>query len=100
MKKFFCTAAALGATLLMGASQASAVSTETNILLQLLQDKGVITKADAQQFKTVIDQKMAEEATTDSEHHHTVQGMAKRLDKLERVAKGGNLGENWPVRCS
>jgi hypothetical protein len=94
MKKVLCTAAALGATLLMGVGQASAVSSETNILLQLLQDKGVITQADAQQFKTVIDQKMAEEAKTDPEHYHTVQGMARRIEKLEKGSSSNGLAGN------
>ncbi|NOX25840.1 MAG: LbtU family siderophore porin [Deltaproteobacteria bacterium] len=85
MRKAFCVAVALGATILFGASQAAAVSSETDMLLQLLQKKGVITQADVKQFKAVIDQKMAEEAEIDPEHHHTVQGVAKRLDKLERA---------------
>ncbi len=88
MKKTFCAVAALGATIFLGASQAGAVSTETDILLQLLQDKGVITSTDAQSFKTAIDQKMAEEAKSDPEHYHSVRGMAKRLDKLEKAASG------------
>ncbi len=88
MKKILCTAAALGGTLLLGASQAAAVSSETEILLQLLQTKGVISQADAQNFKTIIDKKMAESDANDPEHHHTVQGMAKRLDKLEQATLG------------
>ena len=88
MKKILCTAIALGGTLLMGAGPAAAVSSETEILLQLLQTKGVISQADAQNFRTTIDKKMAESEANAPEHHHTIQGMAKRLDKLEQATLG------------
>ncbi len=84
MKKLFYTVT-LGATVLLGAGQAAAVSTETTILLQLLQEKGVISQADAEQFKTTIDQKMAEDTNQSPDYHHMTHGIAKQIEAQEKI---------------
>lgn len=95
MKKILCSVAALGLVCLSGAPPAQAVSQETAMLLQLLQNKGVITSADAVKFKRTIDQAMAarEKKEEAGDHYHSVRSMAQRIEKLEKTVETAKSGQ-------
>lgn len=85
MKKKLCMSAVIAsAVLLMGQEKALALSQETEMLLNLLQAKGVISQQDAQSFKSTIETQMAGEAEPETSHRHSVQSLADRLDTLEK----------------
>jgi len=59
MKKKLFIGAALGCSLLLGSSQAQAINPETEALLELLQEKKVISQKDAESFRQTIEEDMA-----------------------------------------
>jgi len=66
-----------------------ALSLETEVLLELLQNKGVITEQDAESFRSAIKERLAAEEEKKPEedeayHYHSVQSLGKRLEKLEK----------------
>ncbi|MFC1845133.1 LbtU family siderophore porin [Thermodesulfobacteriota bacterium] len=67
MKNKLFIGAALGCSLLAGSTTAHALSSETEALLKLLQEKKVITRKDAESFRQTIEEDMAagEEAGAD-----------------------------------
>jgi len=92
MKKVLVVAAAMGGMLLMGGQAAWALSSETTMLLELLKAKGVITQQDAAEFTKTLEAKAPEAAKeAGEEHHHTVQSLSERLEKLEGEKSGEGL---------
>ncbi len=88
MKKFLCAAAAFGLGLVCLAPPAAALSEETEILLELLESKGVIAKGEAASFRQIIEQRMAaRQAASGPEpgHHHAVRSVEDRLERLEQA---------------
>ena len=84
MMKKLVTATIIGLAICMGPGQASALSPETEMLLELLQAKGVISQTDADSFKQTIARRLAADADQDDGHYHSVQSLATRLEKLEK----------------
>lgn len=92
MKKAWRVAtAALGGLMLMGGTPAWPLSPETAMLLDLLKAKGVITQNEAAEFTKTLEQKTAA-APAEDEHHHTVQSLTDRLERLEQKS-GEGMGE-------
>lgn len=60
MKKKLFVGAALCCTLLLGSNPARAANPETEVLLDLLQDKGVISRGDAESFRQTVEKTAAE----------------------------------------
>ena len=85
MKKRVGMIAAISGMLFLGGGQAWALSAETMMLLDLLKAKGVITQEDAAEFTKTLETSKPEAA--EGGHHHSVQTLADRLEKLE--GKGG-----------
>ncbi len=85
-------------------SSAYALSPETEVLLKLLQNKGLISREDAASLRNEVENLQTKSAATagptpdDREHYHSVRGIAERLDRLEKEAeKGAALGK-WAER--
>lgn len=84
-KQFFI--AGLSSLALLGFGQpAQAIAPETELLLKLLEAKGVITADDAKEFKkeltTLTDEKAEGEGP---EHYHSIEGLGERVHKLEEA---------------
>jgi len=58
MKNKFFIGAALGCSLLFGSSQAQAINPETEALLDMLQNKGVIAEEEAESFRIKIEEEI------------------------------------------
>ena len=59
MKKKLFIGAALGCSLLFGSSQAQAINPETEALLDMLQNKGVIAEEEAESFRIKIEEEIS-----------------------------------------
>ncbi len=82
MKKFLCAAAAIGAGLACLAPPAAALTQETEILLELLESKGVLGKGEAAAFRRAIEERMAAKRAT----AQPGTSIEERLDRLEEAA--------------
>lgn len=80
MKTRCAAALGLGAALI-GHSESMALDAETE-LLELLQDKGIISQTDAAEFRHALTESVPQRAD-DQEHRHSVQSLASRVEKLE-----------------
>lgn len=82
----------IGCFAVLPVNEAHALSRETEVLLELLQAKGVITGQDASEFKRAVELSMAEaidvKGDAGGEHQHTVQSLAERLEKIEEAGEG------------
>lgn len=89
MRKNIMTAAALAAALFMTCGPARALSPETEMLLELLQAKGVLSKEDATGFREALAERMSREGPAGEEPGNDMEGLNQRIEKLEEVAAGG-----------
>jgi len=89
MKKKLLAAAVLGSAVLLNAGQAMALSPETEMLLELLETKGVLTKTEAKSFSQAIEKKLAKQKKEADQHYHSVQSLSNRLEKLEKTSTAG-----------
>jgi len=92
-RAFFIWCALLIVSLVLIGQRAYALAPETEMLLKLLQAKGVITADDAEQFKKELAAKTDEKAEGEApEHYHGIKGLSERVQKLEEsreeVAEG------------
>jgi hypothetical protein len=90
MRKVVRVAVAMSGLLLLGVGQAWALSPETLMLLDLLKAKGVINQQDAEEFTRALEAK-APAASEEEDHHHGVQSLSDRVERLE--GKTGALAE-------
>lgn len=86
MKKKIFIAGLSSLALLAISIPAHAIAPETELLLQLLQAKGVITANDASQFKKELASLTDEKAEGEGpEHYHSIEGLSERVHKLEEA---------------
>ncbi|MEW6428852.1 MAG: LbtU family siderophore porin [Thermodesulfobacteriota bacterium] len=98
MRKSLRLAAVCGLALLGAAERALALSTETELLLDLLEKKGVISAADANGYRQAIAAASPPPATGDDQHMHTVRSIEQRVEKLEQTTStAAVLGERISV---
>lgn len=88
MKKMWATATVLGGILVVGGDGSWALSSETTMLLDLLKAKGVITQSEVAEFSKTLEATMAASVPAGDEHHHSVQSIVDRVDRLEGKADG------------
>lgn len=81
MKKALTIALALSASIVLGTHRPSAaLSPETTMRLDLLKTKEVIEQEEVADFTRIIKEKTS--ANTDENHHHAVQSLADRVERL------------------
>ena len=86
MKNKLLIAGLSSLALLASTPPAHAIAPETELLLQLLQAKGVITADDASQFKKELTSLTDEKAEGEApEHYHSIEGLSERVHKLEEA---------------
>ncbi|MDX1775864.1 MAG: LbtU family siderophore porin [Desulfobulbales bacterium] len=85
MYKKICLSLALGISMvLFSAPESMALSPETELLLELLQAKGIITSRESQEFRRTLAASSSQEINGEEQNHrHSVQGLARRVEKLE-----------------
>lgn len=83
MKKKIVAAVMVGGSIFCGAHQVQALSPETEMLLELLQAKGVLTARDARDFSDALERKMATQKEEGGESHPADNGVSDRGEKLE-----------------
>lgn len=88
MKMMLTVATVLSGVLTMGVDLSWALSSETSMLLELLKAKGVITQSEVAEFSKALEEKMAASTSAEGDHHHSVQSLADRVDRLEVKDKG------------
>jgi len=110
MKK--CRWIVVGTTLFLICSNAHALSQDTELLLKLLEKKGIISKQEAATLRQEVEagtpralekEALKEEImerlkSQEQRHYHSVKGLAERLKKMEtEIEEGPPLGA-WPDR--
>ncbi len=100
MKKFLYAAAAFGLGLVSLAPPAAALTEETEILLELLEAKGVIGKGEAAAFRQAIEERMAAGQATPGRAAASVKqsqptsGVQDRIDRLEEAVASATGAKN------
>jgi hypothetical protein len=61
-----------------------ALSPETEQLLELLQQKGVITRQDSDEFRKALEKGATQEGG-EIKHHHSVQSLGERMERIEKA---------------
>jgi hypothetical protein len=84
MKNLCLTIAFSSGLLLAAASESMALSPETEQLLELLQQKGVITRQDSDEFRKALEKGDTQE-NGEIKHHHSVQSLGERMEKIEKA---------------
>lgn len=87
MKMMFA-ATVLSAIGAMGVEDSLALSSETEMLLEILKAKGVITQSEVAEFTTTLEGKMVANTRIEDGHHHSVQSIEDRGDRLQGTSKG------------
>ncbi|MFH1215142.1 MAG: LbtU family siderophore porin [Pseudomonadota bacterium] len=83
MKRNVVAAVMTGGMILLGVSQSQALSPETEMLLELLQAKGVLTEQDTKDFGDALERKMALQKEEGRESQQTGNGVSERVENLE-----------------
>lgn len=89
MNKIMGMVVALHGVVLLGVSQAWALSPETTMLLELLKAKGVISQQDADEFTKTLEATVPA-VSDETDHYHSVQSLSDRLERLE-----AKEGRSW-----
>lgn len=78
-KQIWFSFALCSGLLLAAAPKSMALTSETELLLELLQQKGVITRQDSDQFRRALENGSSDQI----EHRHNVQSLGDRMEKIE-----------------
>jgi hypothetical protein len=71
--------------LLAAAPECLALSPETEQLLELLQQKGVITRQDSDEFRRTLEKGAPQAQGEERQHRHSVQSLDERMEKIEKA---------------
>jgi len=81
--------------LAVSSTNVSALSPETEVLLKLLEKKGIITQEEAKELGQEV--KSLKDETTDAaeKHYHSVKGLSERVRKIEDEIKDEDQPWKW-----
>lgn len=89
MKTKMVAAALLGSALIMNVQQVYAVSPETEMLLNFMQTKGVLTEKDVKEFRDTLRKKISHMKQEEDQDQRGMQGLDQKLERQEKASKEG-----------
>ena len=86
--------------LALSSTNVRALSPETEVLLKLLEKKGIITNEEAQELGQEVKSLKAETKEPAEKHYHSVKGLSERVRKIEDEIKDEDQPWKWAEKVT